>query len=48
MTVKNLKSLNEDVNVANVAVELDQAQSIFDASLKSVAQVVQKKLLDFL
>ena len=48
LTVKNLKSLNEDVNVANVAVELDQAQSIFDASLKSVAQVVQKKLLDFL
>ena len=47
-TVKNLKSTNEDVNVTEVAIELDQAESIYDASLAAVAKVVQKKLLDFL
>ncbi len=48
LTIKNLKSINEDINVVNVGVELEEAQSIYNASLKAVAQVVQKKLLDFL
>ena len=48
ITVKKLKSSNEDVNVTNVAVELKEASSIYDASLSAAAKVVQKKLLDFL
>lgn len=48
LTVQNLKSINEDVNVANVTVELTDAKSIYDASLKAAAMVVQSKLLDFL
>ncbi len=47
-TVKNLKSINEDVNVANVAIELTEAESIYDASLAAAAKVIQNKLLDFL
>lgn len=47
-TVQNLKSTNEDVNVTDVAIELTEAESIYDASLAAAAKVVQKKLLDFL
>lgn len=47
-TIKNLKSVNEEVNVANIAIELEAAESIYDASLAAAAKVVQKKLLDFL
>lgn len=48
LTVKNLMSINEDVNVTDVGVELVEAKSIYDASLNAAAKVVQKKLLDFL
>lgn len=47
-TVKNLKSTNEDVNIVEVGIEIEQAESIYDASLAAAAKVVQKKLLDFL
>lgn len=47
-TVENLKSLNEDANVTEVAVELEEASSIYDASLAAAAKVVHSKLLDFL
>lgn len=47
-TVENLKSTNEDADITEVTVELTEAKSIFDASLNAAAQVVQKKLLDFL
>ena len=47
-TVKNLNSINEEVNVTEVAIELDEASSIYDASLAAASTVVQKKLLDFL
>lgn len=48
VTVDNLKSTNEDVNLTEVAVELDEASAIYDASLAAASKVVQKKLLDFL
>lgn len=48
VTVDNLKSTNEDVNLTEVAVELEEASSIYDASLAAASKVVQKKLLDFL
>lgn len=48
VTVQNLKSSNEDVNLTTVAVELEEASSIYDASLAAASKVVQKKLLDFL
>lgn len=47
-TVKNLKSTNEDANIVQVGIEIEQAESIYDASLAAAAKVVQKKLLDFL
>lgn len=47
-TIKNLKSVNEEVNSVQVAIELKEAESIYDASLAAAAKVVQKKLLDFL
>jgi flagellar hook-associated protein 3 FlgL len=47
-TVQNLKSVNEEVNVASVAIELSEAESIYDASLAAASKVIQKKLLDFL
>lgn len=47
-TVKNLKSINEDANTVNVAIELKEASSVYDASLAAAAKVVQNKLLDFL
>lgn len=48
ITVEKLKSTNEDANITEVTVELTEAKNIFDASLNAAAQVVQKKLLDFL
>ncbi|MDE7432539.1 MAG: hypothetical protein K2N34_11590 [Lachnospiraceae bacterium] len=48
ITVENLKSTNEDANVVEVGIELEEAESIYDASLMAAAKVVQKKLLDFL
>lgn len=48
VTVDNLKSTNEDTNLTATAVELEEAESIYDASLAAASKVVQKKLLDFL
>lgn len=48
VTIDNLKSINEEANVVNVAIELEEASSIYDASLAAASKVVQKKLLDFL
>ena len=47
-TVENLKSTNEDVNVVEVGIKLEEAESIYDASLMAAAKVVQTKLLSFL
>lgn len=47
-TVKELKSVNEEINVTDVAVEYAEAKSIYDASLAAAAKLVQKRLLDFL
>lgn len=48
LTVKDLKSVNEDADVEAVSVEFKEAQSIYDASLLVAAQIVQKSLLDYL
>lgn len=47
-TVQSLKSTNEEVNVTNAAIELAEAESIYDASLAAAAKLVQKRLMDFL
>lgn len=47
-TIDNLKSINEEVNTAQVGIELTEAESIYDASLIAASKVVQKKLLDFI
>ena len=48
LTVKELKSTNEDTDIESTAVEFKEARSIYDAALMMAAQVVQKSLLDFL
>lgn len=48
LTVKDLKSTNEDTDIESTAVEFKEAQSIYDASLMVAAQIVQKSLLDFI
>lgn len=47
-TVKELQSVNEQVNTAEIAVEYRQAESIYDASLAAAAKVVKNKLIDFI
>lgn len=48
LTVRNLKSTNEEVNTVNIAVQMKEASSVYDASLAAAAKLVQKSLLDFL
>lgn len=48
LTVAELKSVNEDTDMAQAAVQLKQAESVYDASLMTAATIVQKSLLDFL
>ncbi len=48
LTVAELKSVNEDTDMAQAAVQLKQASSVYDASLMTAATIVQKSLLDFL
>lgn len=48
LTVKELKSSNEDTDIEATAVEFKQAQDVYDASLLVAAQIVQKSLLDFI
>lgn len=48
LSVKELKSSNEEVNVTEVAVQYKTASEVYDASLAAAAKVVQNTLLDFL
>lgn len=48
LTVKELKSMNEDTNLEQAAVEYNNMQDVYDASLKIAVQVVQKSLLEFI
>lgn len=48
LTVRELKSTNEDTDIEATAVEFKQAQDVYDASLLMAAQIVQKSLLDFI
>jgi len=48
LTVKELKSVNEDTNLEEAAVEYNNMQDVYDASLKVAVQVVQKSLLEFI
>lgn len=47
-TVTKLKTTNENVDLTAVAVEIAEAENIYDASLAAAAKVVQKTLLDFI
>ncbi len=44
----NLKSINEDVDMAQVLIDLKNQENIYRASLASGARVIQPSLLDFL
>ncbi len=47
-TVSTLKTKNEDADLTAVAVEITEAENVYDASLAAAAKVVQKTLLDFI
>ena len=44
----DLKSSNEDVDTEEVAIEMYQAELVYNAALATTASVVQKTLLDYL
>lgn len=48
LTVKDLQTNNENVKVTDIAVEISDAQDVYDASLAAAAKVVQHTLLDFI
>lgn len=48
LTVEELKSKNEDTDLAAAAVEYNAMEDVYDASLSTTAKIVQKSLLDFL
>lgn len=48
LSVEELKSQNEEVNVAEISTKLTAASNVYDASLAAAAMVIQKSLLDFL
>lgn len=48
LTVKTLKSSNEEINEVDVTIQLKEAKDVYDASLAVAAKLVQKKLIDFL
>ncbi|NLL93027.1 MAG: hypothetical protein GX225_02620 [Clostridiales bacterium] len=48
LNVHDLKSQNEEVNLATVAVQFKSATDVYDASLAAAAKVVQNTLLDFI
>ena len=48
LTVEELKSKNEDTDLAEAAVEYNAMEDVYDASLSTTAKIVQKSLLDFL
>ncbi len=45
---KELKSGNEDVETEEVAIEMYQAELVYESSLATTASVIQKTLLDYL
>lgn len=45
---KDLKSANEDVETEEVAIEMYQAELVYESALATTASVIQKTLLDYL
>lgn len=45
---KELKSSNEDVETEEAAIEMYQAELVYESSLATTASVIQKTLLDYL
>ncbi len=45
---EELKSVNEDVETEEVAIELYQAELVYEAALSTTASVIKKTLLDYL
>lgn len=48
LTVKNMKSANEEINTVDATIELKEAMNVYDASLQTAAKVMQKRLIDYL
>lgn len=48
LTVKNMKSANEQINTVDVTIELKEAMNVYDASLQTAVKVMQKRLIDYL
>ncbi|MBR4993360.1 MAG: flagellar hook-associated protein 3, partial [Lachnospiraceae bacterium] len=47
-TFETLKSENEDIDIADVTIELSSAQVVYQASLMASAKVMKSTLLDFI
>jgi len=45
---KKLLSLNEDIDVAEVVMQLNEHQNVYQMALAATARVIQPTLLDFL
>ena len=45
---KELKSSNEDIETEEVAIDLYQAELVYDSALSTTATVIKKSLLDYL
>ena len=48
LTIEGLRSEIEDVDMASAITQLNQVQSVFQATLGTAAQVLQKTLMDYL
>ncbi len=48
LSVEDLKSKNEEVNVAEIAIQFKAASEVYDASLAAAAKVVKNSLLDYI
>jgi len=48
LNFKKLLSTNEDIDLAEVIMQLKEQQSVYETALAAAAQVIQPTLLDFL
>ena len=47
-TFENLKSVNEDIDITDVAIQLNSAELTYEAALMATGKVVQQSLLNFI
>ncbi len=48
LTYKTLLSETEDADIAEVSVELSQAEYVYEASLSSASKIIMPSLVDFM